>query len=84
MDLFLAFSEGGTEFYLNQSAHPFPTVFWKKAERDDSQLGTCFLVPMHSHQIVLQKRGIYEGSKPGCPGLRMWFALYTLSNLVLN
>lgn len=32
MDLFLAFSEGGTEFYLNQSAHPFLTVFWKKVE----------------------------------------------------
>lgn len=55
MDLFLAFSEGGTEFYLNQSDHPFPTVFWKKVERDDSQLGTCFLVPMHSHQIAFQR-----------------------------
>lgn len=42
MELFLALSEslGGTGFYLNESAHPFPTVLWKKAENDDSQLGT--------------------------------------------
>ena len=41
MDLFPAFSEylGGTGFYLNQSAHPFPTVFWKKAKSGDSQAG---------------------------------------------
>lgn len=46
MDLFLAFSEGGTEFYLNQSAHPFPTVFWKK-QNEMTQNLAHFLVPRH-------------------------------------
>lgn len=49
--LLAAFSQslGGSGFYLPPSAHPFPTVFWKKADGGDSRLGTllssCELTP---------------------------------------
>lgn len=81
MDFFLAFKEslGGTEMYLNQSAHPFPTVFWKKAESNDSQLGTLLssyaLTPNYTPKERHLQRIKTRMSWPW-----IWFPLYALQH----
>lgn len=78
MDLFPAFSEslGGTGFYLTQSAHPFPTVLWKKAESDDSPVGTILSSYVLTPNCVPKERRL-QRIKTWMPG--PWNVVHVIS-----